>query len=259
MRDRLSDRDNRILDTLRKLDFMTTNQIQRLFILDSASPDTAARTSRRAMAKLRDYGLVQNLGRRIGGIRAGSSATIWHLSEAGYRYLDLDSENKVRKRQLEPSITYLNHILSVAECYTQLHEICRDTTTLSHISVEPECWRPYRGRGKVIQLKPDLFAITKTDGYEDRWFIEMDLDTESANVISTKCDRYRDYYKANIEQRNSGVFPVVLWIVPTIKRKEKLQEVIKASQKTALKMFLIITPNELKTLITQGFESYGLY
>ncbi len=51
--------------------------------------------------------------------------------------------------------------------------------------------------GKIISLKPDLFAATKSDGYEDRWFIEIDLSTESPSTIIGKCDRYRDYYRSS--------------------------------------------------------------
>ena len=56
--------------------------------------------------------------------------------------------------------------------------------------------------------------------YEDRWFIEVDLDTESPNKIIDKCERYHKYYRSGLEQQESGVFPLTVWIVPSAERKK---------------------------------------
>ena len=101
---RLSDRDIAILESLAKCTFMLTGQIQRLHNTDASTQTAALRATAREMKKLKEYGLVKNLDRRIGGVRGGSSSLVWHLSEAGYRLLELDShEKRTRKRHLEPS------------------------------------------------------------------------------------------------------------------------------------------------------------
>ena len=98
---RLSDRDIAILKSLSKCTFMLTGQIQRLHNTDASTQTAALRATAREMKKLKEYGLVKNLDRRIGGVRGGSSSLVWHLSEAGYRLLKLDSrEKKTRKRTL---------------------------------------------------------------------------------------------------------------------------------------------------------------
>lgn len=98
----------------------------------------------------------------------------------------------------------------------------------------------------------------KCGEYEDRWFIEIDLATESPATILKKCERYYDYYRTNLEQRKHGVFPAIIWIVPDKARKEVLQTTIaKANQKNT-KMFLIIMPDDLEKIIVNGFDSKDL-
>ena len=258
---RLSDRDIAILKSLAKCTFMLTGQIQRLHNTDASTQTAALRATAREMKKLKEYGLVKNLDRRIGGVRGGSSSLVWHLSEAGYRLLKLDSrEKKTRKRHLEPSLNHLNHAIAVSACYVCIHEICQQNPNISldQVDTEPGCWRPYSHHGSTVHLKPDLFLAMKCGEYEDRWFIEIDLATESPATILKKCERYYDYYRTNLEQRKHGVFPAIIWIVPDKARKEVLQTTIaKANQKNT-KMFLIIMPDDLEKIIVNGFDSKDL-
>ncbi len=257
LKNRITERDEAILKSLEICTFLLTGQIQRLHNTTASTETAALRATNRELKKLKEYGLIRSLKRRIGGERAGSSAMIWHLSEAGYKLLHLEDEEKTkRRRKLEPSVQFLNHTLAVSECYVQLHEICKgeNSAGIERIKLEPGCWRPYRSGNRDIYLKPDLFAITKVEKYEDRWFVEVDLDTESPTAILAKCDRYKEYFRSNIEQRTSGVFPIVLWIVPDKKRKEKLVDIISDYYKNGVKFFLVIMPEELANLILNGYR-----
>lgn len=258
---RLSDRDIAILESLAKCTFMLTGQIQRLHNTDASTQTAALRATARQMKKLKEYGLVKNLDRRIGGVRGGSSSLVWYLSEAGYRLLELDShEKRTRKRHLEPSLNHLNHTIAVSACYVCIHEICQQNpnVNLDHADTEPICWRSYARHGNIVYLKPDLFLTTKCGGYEDRWFIEIDLATESPTTILKKCERYHDYYKTNLEQRKHGVFPAIIWIVPDKARKEVLQTTITKFNKKNTKMFLVILPDDLEKIIINGFDGKDL-
>lgn len=259
--ERLSDRDVAILESLAKCTFMLTGQIQRLHNTEASTQTAALRATAREMKKLKEYGLVRHLERRIGGVRAGSTSMVWHLTEAGHRLLELDSQEKrVRKRHLEPSLNHLNHSIAVSACYVQIHEICRQNSnmSLSRADAEPTCWRAYSHQGNIVYLKPDLFFATKCGEYEDLWFVELDLATESPATILKKCERYLDYYKTNIEQRKYGVFPVTIWLVPDKNRKEILKTAISKTYKKGVKMFLVITPDELEKLIVHGFDAKDL-
>ena len=257
----LSTRDREILASLKKCKFLLTGQIQRLHITNASTQKAARRAAARELRKLKDYGLVNTLERRIGGTRAGSGSLIWHLTEAGERFLAIgSSEQYSRRRYLEPSRMFLRHSLAVSECYVQLVEICRRTPGLTLLTAdwEPDCWRPYTQHGKIVSLKPDLFVATKSDGYEDRWFIEIDLSTESPSTIIGKCDRYRDYYRSGLEQKQFGVFPVVVWLVLDAGRKERLRSAIQEAYPKGGKLFIVITADEFERLIRQGFYAKDL-
>ena len=258
LRNRLSERDIHILRSIEKHRFLLTGQVERLYFTDGSSPPANTRATNRALKKLNEYGLINPLKRRIGGVRAGSASLIWHLTEPGYKLLHLDdSEAGRRKRFDEPSPMFLEHTLAVAECAVQLFSICRPSEDLELISVdsEPSCWRPFTDNGRTVQLKPDLFAITTYEDYEDQWFIEVDLNTESVSQVVEKCKVYRKYFYTGLEQKKSQLFPVVVWLVPDEKRKNSIKAAIKESIPKEPKMFLVITPDELEKMLRQYIES----
>lgn len=104
----------------------------------------------------------------------------------------------------------------------------------------------------MLSLKPDFFAITVSGQYEARWFIEVDLDTESPTKIIDKCERYHKYYRSGLEQEDAGVFPLTVWIVPTVERKNKLIHAIREAFDKQPRLFAVITNDELKHLICDG-------
>ena len=259
----LSDRDKSILRSLQTCRCLTTRQIQRLHFVEHASAIAALKATNRCLGKLQKYGLIVILKqRRIGGAQSGSGSNIWLLTETGDRLLRLGiADGMQHKRFFNPSPTFLEHTLTVAETYLQLTEICRrHRMELLTAELEPACWRGYRDEtGKPAYLKPDLYAVTVSGEYEDSWFIEVDLATESMNAILEKCRRYAYYHKLGIEQKRSGIFPLVVWIVPSVARKVSLQQYITNSRELQSKsIFLVITPDQLETLICQGVGEGGL-
>ena len=59
--------------------------------------------------------------------------------------------------------------------------------------------------------------------------------------------------RTSTEQKKSGVFPLVVWIVPDASRKESLKRNISESQGLKLKeVFLVITSEELENFILNG-------
>lgn len=186
---------------------------------------------------------------------------VWYLTEAGHRVLTLNDPGfSPRTRFYPPSQQHLRHTLAVAECAIQLTCLCRESEDLDleQVDTEPPCWRAYEEDGKVNYLKPDLFVITNYDDYEDHWFVEIDLGTESMGVILNKCDQYLHYYYTGIEQKDTGVFPVVVWVVKDEGRKEKIKTAIRENIKDQPKMFLVITPDELEKMIRQFIPSKEL-
>ena len=266
LEDKLTARDRAVMEALRKYRFLTSSQVGRIFFADCSTPTSRTRNQNLLLKRLAEYELIRALERRIGGSGGGSSVQIWHLTEAGYRLLMLDDPDTFRrKRFLEPSAQFIEHTLAIAECAVQLHTMCRYShdLDLEVIDTEPSCWRRYNDDGQVVQLKPDMYAITTCEGvdekrYEDRWFIEMDLSTEAPRQVVEKCNAYLRYYYTGIEQNDTGMFPLVLWIVKDETRKIRLKQYIRDSIEGQPQMFLIITPDELERAIRGLVDQHEL-
>lgn len=142
----------------------------------------------------------------------------------------------------------------MAEAAIQLSEICSATgMRLTALELEPDCWRNYRSRGVHRTLKPDLYAAAVSDDCEDRWFLEVDLDTESPKKVKEKCEWYHQYYRSGIEQEKHGMFPLTIWIVPNADRKERLlYHLREAFAAEPVKLFTVITIEELPVLLQKG-------
>lgn len=252
---KLSDKDKRILISVQRYRYLLTNQVQRLYFYDAAAKTSALRAASRTLKKLREAGLIAHLARRIGGVRAGSGALVWYLTHAGERLLRLHEQKRSSiKRFFEPSPYFLAHCLATADIAVQITELCRENEDirLSDLQPEPECWRIYTENGITVSLKPDLFTVTVSGQYEDRWFVEVDLNTESPAKVIEKCERYHKYYRSGLEQHTSGVFPLTVWIVPSIDRKERLISAIRTRFDKQPKLFAVIVKDELDNLLLQG-------
>ena len=233
---RLGERDRQLLIAVQKYRYLMTGQIQRLLFTDAANPSAGLRAASRNLKKLNEFGLIDSLSRRIGGVRAGSGSLIWYLTHAGERLLRLrDAKAFPVRRHFE--------------------EICREhEPQITAIQLEPECWRAYSNAGVSLSLKPDLYAATTTEEYEDRYFIEVDLDTESPAKVVEKCQKYHAYYRSGLEQEESGMFPLTVWIVPGTARKEKLIRHLREAFDKQAKLFAVISCDELGHLILEGGE-----
>ncbi|MFV0485403.1 MAG: replication-relaxation family protein [Candidatus Saccharimonadales bacterium] len=256
----LSERDFKILAILRQCRHLTTKQIQRLYFESATTALAGLKAANRNMNKLKGLELTNNLARRVGGINAGSGSRIWHLTETGERLLRLgDGTARPRRRPHEPSSIFLKHTLAVAECFIQLTEICGGKgLELIKAEMEPDCWRSYSHKGHLTALRPDMFTVTVCGEYEDRWFVEIDLNTEAPVTVVEKCRRYYDYYRSGLEQKEHEVFPLTVWIVPDEARKESLTAHIREAFPKMPRIFIVITPDELENLIRQGVEGAAL-
>lgn len=253
----LGSRDKEILLSIRNCRYLMSAQVARLIFTEAASPAAALRAANRSLKKLRELGLIDSLSRRIGGVRAGSGSLVWRLTHAGERLLRLHGETRSSSTaRFEPSPYFLAHTLAVAETAVRLTEISRaGRLEITSLQYEPGCWREYSEYGSLVSLKPDLYAAAICGGYEDRYFLEIDLATESPNKIIEKCERYHKYYLNGAEQEETGMFPLTAWIVPTEKRKDTLLKCIRQAFDKKPKLFAVITMDELERLIRDGGDN----
>jgi len=130
--------------------------------------------------------------------------------------------------------------------------------TLIHQELEPHCWRTYTGIGGAVKtLKPDLYTITSAGDYEDYTFWEVDLSTEAPSQVVRKCEQYIAYRRSGLEQANDDdVFPSVVWLVPTEKRKDSLKRHVAEIRGGNTSIFTVITMDELYALVELGVAEF---
>ncbi len=92
--------------------------------------------------------------------------------------------------------------------------------------------------------------------YRDHYFIEIDCDTETVARVVDKCERYIHYGRSGAEQKQTGVFPHVVWIVPDEKRKNSVVRHLRTQFPRGPDLFIVILPDELEALIVSGAAEY---
>jgi hypothetical protein len=247
----LSDRDRDILSKVAEHRYLTTAQVQHFCFPDHASDASAARSSRRVLARLERDGLLRPLGRRIGGVRAGSSATVWQVASAGARLLR--REATVYRTQ-EPSLRFLAHCLAIADVHLLLRDHQRiEAIEAVSVEVEPASWRRYQGPGGEPRwLQPDLYTEITTSEFVDRYFIEVDLGSESLPTLLRKCAQYEAYRATGVEQARQAAFPLVIWLLMDVQRATKLTAAISRSPRLTSAMYRVATPETLTQVLAGG-------
>lgn len=248
----LSDQELAVLDSVRRLHFATTQQIERLhFGAAGSSQPAAARSTRRMLARLFELGLLDRLARPIGGRRGGSSGYVWRISPAAARLLGQPR----RHRRHEPGLVHLAHVLDVAELVVRLHERARpgDVELLS-VETEPDCWRPLLGgHGGRRLLKPDLRVTLGVGDQALHWFVEVDRGTEDRNRLSQKVAAYQAARRDGGEQRRAGCFPRILWVVPGGRRADVLAEVCATANRARPGLFRVaVSESAVDALVDLG-------
>lgn len=246
----LSERDREVLSRVAEHSFLTTLQVQAFCFTDHATDASAARTTRRVLGRLERDGLLRALDRQVGGVRAGSAARVWHLAPAGSRLV----YGEARRRANHPSLRFLAHRLAVADVHLLLLAHRRiEAIEDVRVDVEPAAWRRYQGPGGEPRwLQPDLFTELMAGDFADRFFVEVDLGTESLPTLVRKCDQYERYRRSGIEQARHGAFPVVVWLLPTPERALQLQAAIRRSGRLNPAMFRCATPGDLVQVLAGG-------
>ncbi|WP_117210595.1 replication-relaxation family protein [Allorhizocola rhizosphaerae] len=230
LRERISPRDEEILKSLGALRLMTGNQIERLHFVEG-SPATRGRRCRAALKRLAELKLIVRLGRRIGGMHAGSAGYVIGLSGYGQAVIDNDGPMGGRRRKIwETKPKFTDHVLAVAEIYVGLREAERtETLELLEFQAEPACWRQSTSsHGQPLTVKPDAFVRLGVADLELSSFIEVDMGTESPATLSKKMQAYIAYWRTGIEQQRHGVFPRVWWLGNSSRAHQRIVRVLQS-------------------------------
>ena len=237
--------------------FATTTQLARLTALEYASSASALRQTQRHLASLAQQRLLTSLERRVGGWQGGSAVTIWAATTRGHRLVAPDEgEGEVPRRQRprEVSTTFLDHLLAITEVRTSIEEAVRqEADTEAAVALEPDCWRTALSpSGQVQVLRPDLAVTITSPAYEDRYLVEVDRATENPGRVIATCWRYQEHQATSAQASDGGVFPLVVWLVPTDRRRHHLERAIAHSTGLLRDLFRVIRLDQLPTLIHGG-------
>jgi Replication-relaxation len=169
-------------------------QLDRLLADPELSPETTARVRRRIMTRLHRAGLVAMLGRRVGGVRAGSAGHIYTLTSAGHTFLALlggqPPPGRIR-HATTPGPLFLTHALTISGVYVDLIEHSRSGGfQVATFATEPRCWHPV---GNGSYLRPDAYTVLRTATHADYWWLEIDAGTESPARLRAKARTYTDF------------------------------------------------------------------
>ena len=238
--------------------FATTTQLARLTAPEYASPASALRQTQRHLASLAQQRLLTSLERRVGGWQGGSAVTIWAATTRGHRLVAAengeDEEVPRRQRPREVSTTFLDHLLAITEVRTSIEEAVRqEADTEAAVALEPDCWRTALSpSGQPQVLRPDLAVTITSLAYEDRYLIEVDRATENPGRVIATCWRYQEHQAASSQASDGGVFPLVVWLVPTDRRRHRLERAIAHSTGLLRELFRVIRLDQLPSLIHGG-------
>lgn len=249
----LTEREHELLRELGRLQVATTGQLARL-IFAEASPETAARLARRHLQRLTRSGLVRRFTDRSRDRRVGAPGHIHALTAAGLRLIGAGRGTGGRQRKSwRPSVPFLAHRLAISELYVRLAEQSRaGGPPIREFAAEPDCWRRYTGSaGQALALKPDALVRLGVGDLELSWFVEVDLGTERPATIADKCRSYRSYELAGEEVRRHGVFPGVMFIVPSDGRARAIAGVIARQPAEAKTLFTVATEDEVMSALAR--------
>lgn len=241
LRDQLSERDMAIIHQVDELRLMSGRQIQALHFPAGVhiSELSATRARQRVLMRLIRDEVLTPLARRVGGVRAGSAGIVVGPGLLAQRVLRAPGP---RRRPYEPTSRFFDHTLAVSQLVVDLTVAARDGRIESvEYESEPSCWREFASISGRRVLKPDLRLALGVDGYDLRWFCEIDQATESLPTVLKKCRLYAEYYQTGVEQAKHGVFPRVCWMVPDEVRADRIKEAIDRDRQLPDRLFVVTT------------------
>jgi hypothetical protein len=249
----LSARDLDILAGLREFRLMTGEQLRRLHFPGDQLV-TEARKMRAAMSRLTTLRVVVRLGRRVGGIHAGSEGHVYGLSGWGHAVLDLGDQVPGRHRRvIDTKPAFQWHVLAVGQLAVELYEQERaGAVAIEELKAEPGAWRWFSGIGGARRvLKPDAYLRVGVGDFLLSAFIEMDMATESLPTIARKLSVYIDYWRSGQEQQQHGVFPLVWWLVPSDARLDAIARTIRRLPADVHTLFTVALARDAAQLLSQ--------
>jgi hypothetical protein len=219
----LSPRDAQVVELVGRFRLMAAEQIREILFFGLASKTPFDR----ALKRLTDGGYLTRLGRMVGGYGGGSGQYVYQLGRTGWRYLHKGGGYR-------PLRVVDYHTLHIADCFVMLKVLERGgELTVLRYDADLVSRRTVGG----ILLTPDAYAELGVQATRQKFsfWLEIDRDTENAEIIRGKCVRYWRAYQA----WDGEVFPYVVFVVPDALRRRELERIIAGGPSEAQNLFRV--------------------
>lgn len=196
----------------------------------------------RALKRLTDGGHLARLGRIVGGYGGGSGQYVYQLGRAGWRLLGKGGGYR-------PLRVVDYHALHIADCFVMLKVLERGgEISVLRYDADPASRRTVGD----ISLTPDAYVEIGVQATRRKFafWLEVDRDTENAEVIRGKCVRYWRAYQA----WPGDVFPYVVFVVPDEPRRRELLRVIAGGPADAQDLFQVYELDSFAELIHRNLQ-----
>jgi hypothetical protein len=231
----LSPRDAEVVALVGRFRLMSAEQIREVLFFGQRSKTPFDR----AIKRLTEAGYLARLGRIVGGYGGGSGQYVYQLGRVGWRHLGKGGGYR-------PLRVVDYHTLHIADCFVMLKQLERggelsvlryDADPLSRQTV-----------GDLL-LTPDAYVEIGVPATRQRFafWLEVDRDTENAEVIRGKCVRYWRAYQA----WPGEVFPYVVFVVPDASRQRELERIMAGGPAEAQELFRVSELAAFAELIRQ--------
>jgi hypothetical protein len=229
LEERLSPRDWCVLEHVSQLRLATGQQLE-VLCFDGLAGHSRTVVRGRVLSRLVDWGLLEQLDRRIGGAARGSSSAIFRLAVAGQRLM-----RPARPRATKPySSRYTSHTLAISQVLADLVRHLPSTISVPRFETEPASWHP---DGLGGRLKPDAYLQIQSADVVLHWWLEVDRSTESLPTLSVKLRTYLDFV-ARGQVGPAGLVPRVMVSVNRDERLVDLQRLAARLPPPAAQLFV---------------------
>jgi hypothetical protein len=184
------------------------DQLETLLLADEAlSPASRRVATHRAVAELRDRGLVQTIALASRGSAAPRGYALTERGHGLYGASDPGYPRRRTKRVL--SVVLLDHAVALADIALAFRDA---VTQAGDIALLWESdWEAVARLGTTLAI-PDALVTLEQGGWRTRAFIEADRSTEWLSAFATKVRRYVDLYRREEWRRAMGAWPLVLTV-----------------------------------------------
>jgi hypothetical protein len=178
----------------------------------------------------------------VGGFGGGSGQYVYQLGRAGWRLLGKGGGYR-------PLRIIDHHTLTITECFVILKRLERSGELAVLTYAADPASRQVVGE---ILLTPDAYTELGVAATRQKFafWLEIDRDTENAEIIRGKCVRYWRAFQA----WDGDVFPYIVFVVPDAARRRELERVIAGGPDEALQLFRVCELGSFGELIHRNLQ-----